>query len=179
MMGLVLLALLALTRGAIAMAGVGAAGTAPVFPYILPVAAGAMLVRLLVSAEAAGIFALLGGRVLRADVRPQSRPGAISSGNRHRGGLWTSGRAVAQHRAARRADGGRRRCGRSAGTAPVQRPVGARRPGHDDARRRGWRGSVRIRHRGAAAGRRVAVCLHDRHHAARAGESEPSRCCGS
>lgn len=59
MMGLVLLALLALARGSIVMAGVGAAGAAPVFPYILPVAAGAMLVRLLVSAEAAGIFAIL------------------------------------------------------------------------------------------------------------------------
>ncbi|MBW2732642.1 MAG: HDIG domain-containing protein [Deltaproteobacteria bacterium] len=55
MMGMVLVGMIALTRGMLGLVGLGHFGIAT---YLLPVAAGAMLVRLVVTAEAAAIFAV-------------------------------------------------------------------------------------------------------------------------
>jgi putative nucleotidyltransferase with HDIG domain len=59
-MGVMLVALLALTRAALAIGGSVAEpdGQLRIYPFILPIAAGAMLIRLVVSAEAAGLFAI-------------------------------------------------------------------------------------------------------------------------
>ena len=75
--GILLLGLLALTRATATMLGYAGSRELMVYPYLLPIAAGAMLVRLLISAEAAALFAVICGALCGLAIEPGGNLGLM------------------------------------------------------------------------------------------------------